>query len=154
MKDIINRLIFLNKTISTMESCTGGYLANSITNISGASKVFKFGAVTYSNEYKIKMGVDENVISKYSVYNIETAKEMSKKISLYTCSDYGVGITGTINEVDPNNKSDSISKVYISIYIKEKNEFMLNVLDTINKSREENKKYIVENIVKMLRGVL
>ena len=50
MKELVNKLIKLNKTISTMESCTGGFLANSIINIEGSSKVFKFGAVTYSNE--------------------------------------------------------------------------------------------------------
>ncbi len=154
MKDIVEKLILLNKTISIMESCTGGYVASSITNISGSSKIFKFGAVTYSNEYKIKMGVDKEIIDKYSVYSIETAKEMSKKISLYTNSDYGIGITGTINEVDPNNLSESISKVYIGVYIKEKDEFVYKILDTINKSRVENKEYITENIVNILRGVL
>ena len=54
MKEIVEKLIKLNKTISTMESCTGGYVANGITNIPGASSVFMFGAITYSNEYKIK----------------------------------------------------------------------------------------------------
>ena len=50
MKKIIEKLKKKNKTISTMESCTGGYLANIITNIEGVSDVFKFSAVTYSNE--------------------------------------------------------------------------------------------------------
>ena len=54
MKEIVEKLIKLNKTISTMESCTGGYVANGITNIPGASSVFMFGAITYSNEYKIQ----------------------------------------------------------------------------------------------------
>ena len=55
MKEIIERLIKLNKTISTMESCTGGGVVNEITNIPGASEVLKFSAVTYSNEFYIKM---------------------------------------------------------------------------------------------------
>ena len=54
LKKIISKLKENNKTISTMESCTGGALASLITDISGASAVFKYGAVTYSNEYKIK----------------------------------------------------------------------------------------------------
>ena len=98
MKDVVNKLIKLNKTISTMESCTGGFLASSITNIDDSSKVFKFGAVTYSNEYKIKMGVDSNIIDKYTVYSMETANAMSKAITLYTNSSYGVGITGKLNK--------------------------------------------------------
>ena len=94
MEKIIKKLIDKNKTISTMESCTGGYLASCITNVSGSSSVFKFGAVTYSNEYKINMGIDPNIINKYSVYSMETAIEMSRKICDFTNSDYGVGVNG------------------------------------------------------------
>lgn len=154
MENIVDELILSNKTISTMESCTGGFVASSITNISGSSKVFKFGAVTYSNEYKIRMGVNEDVINKYSVYSIETAKEMSKKISDFTNSDYGVGVTGTINEIDPNNISKSISKVYLSVYIKSSDEYLTKCINTIKASRIDNKEYITKNIVEMLRSVL
>ena len=80
MEEIIKKLTELSKTIATMESCTGGAVANSITNIEGASLVFKFGAVTYSNEYKIKMGVDSNIIDKYMFERIETALKIVKKI--------------------------------------------------------------------------
>ena len=55
MQQLVHMLIDKNKTIATMESCTGGALANEITNVSDASKVIKFSAVTYSNEFKIKM---------------------------------------------------------------------------------------------------
>ena len=54
-ENIVNKLIETEKTISTMESCTGGYIANCITNIPGASEILKFSAVTYSNEFKIKI---------------------------------------------------------------------------------------------------
>lgn len=154
MENIVDELILSNKIISTMESCTGGFVASSITNISGSSKVFKFGAVTYSNEYKIRMGVNEDVINEYSVYSIETAKEMSKKISDFTNSDYGVGVTGTINEIDPNNISKSISKVYLSVYIKSSDEYLTKCINTIKASRIDNKEYITKNIVEMLRSVL
>ena len=79
MKREIEKLKQKNKTISTLESCTGGGVAIVITNLVGASVVLKFSAVTYSNEYKIKMGVSKDVINKYSVYSIETAREMSIK---------------------------------------------------------------------------
>ena len=71
MIEVVQKLIKLNKTISTMESCTGGMLASTITNVEGSSEIFKFGAVTYSNEYKIKLGVNIDVIDKYSVYSKE-----------------------------------------------------------------------------------
>ena len=70
-----------------MESCTGGAVVSSITNVSGAGEVLKFSAVTYSNEFKIKMGVNKEVIDKYTVYSIETAMEMSKNISDFANSN-------------------------------------------------------------------
>ena len=79
MEEVINLLIKNHKTISTMESCTGGLIANAITNIPGSSEVFKFSAITYSNEYKIKLGVSEELINKYTVYSNEVAIDMAKK---------------------------------------------------------------------------
>lgn len=112
LEEIVKILTKQNKTISTMESCTGGALANAITNIPGASEILKFSAVTYSNEFKIKMGVPKEIIDTYSVYSIETAIEMSKKISEFTNSNYGIGITGKLNRVDPHNLSGDNSTVY------------------------------------------
>ena len=119
MKELVDKLIEMNKTVSTMESCTGGGLANEITCIEGASEVLKFSAVTYSNEFKIKMNVDKEVIDKYSVYSIETAREMSRNISLFTNSNYGIGITGKLNRIDSNNPYGKDNVVFISIYDKD-----------------------------------
>ena len=154
MKEIIEKLIKLNKTISTMESCTGGSLAGSITNIEGASSVFKYGAVTYSNEYKIKMGVSEEVIDKYSVYSENTAKEMSKSISNFTNSDYGIGITGKLNRADENNAYGEDDTVYISIYDKDTRCYHNAELKVIYKTREENKQYVIDKVIELLGGIL
>ena len=154
MKDIVNKLIKLNKTISTMESCTGGFLANSITNIEDSSKVFKFGAVTYSNEYKIKMGVDSNIIDKYTVYSVETAISMSKSISLYTNSDYGIGITGKLNRQDDNNPYGSNNIVYVSVYDKiEDKNYTMTIEDLIG-DRESMKNQIINKIVILLKSIV
>ena len=154
MKDIVNKLILLNKTISTMESCTGGYLAHSITNIEDSSKIFKFGAVTYSNEYKIKMGVDSNIIDKYTVYSIETAIEMSKAISIYTNSNYGVGITGKLNKQDNNNPFGSNNIVYVSIYDKEKDHAYTMTIEDLLGSRIDMKRQIVDKILILLKNIV
>ena len=79
-KEIVEKLKAKKLTIATMESCTGGEIASQITNIEGASEVILFSVVTYSNEFKIKMGVSKDIIDKYSVYSIETAREMAKNI--------------------------------------------------------------------------
>lgn len=154
MKELVNKLIKLNKTISTMESCTGGFLANSITNIEGSSKVFKFGAVTYSNEYKIKIGVDSNIIDKYTVYSIETAIEMSKAISIYTNSNYGVGITGKLNKQDNNNPFGSNNIVYVSIYDKEKDHAYTMTIEDLLGNRIDMKKQIVDKILILLKNIV
>lgn len=154
MKEVVELLKSKKKTISTMESCTGGALVNAITNIEGASEILKFSAITYSNEFKIKMGVDEKIIQKYTVYSIETADEMSKHISLFTNSNYGVGITGQINKQDPNNKTDENNKIYISIYDKEEDIFYHQIIEAIPSSREENKKFIIDCICKELLMIL
>ena len=154
MKELVNKLIKLNKTISTMESCTGGFLANSITNIEGSSEVFKFGAVTYSNEYKIKIGVDSNIIDKYTVYSIETAIEMSKAISIYTNSNYGVGITGKLNKQDNNNPFGSNNIVYVSIYDKEKDHAYTMTIEDLLGSRIDMKRQIVDKILILLKNIV
>ena len=150
MRDVVNLLIEKKMTIATMESCTGGFVASSITDIDGSSSVLKFSAVTYSNEYKIKMGVSKEVIDKYSVYSINVAREMAKKISDFANSDIGVGITGKINRVDENNLFGDDNKIYYAIYDMNSNKYYEYELIAINDTRLNNKKYIMENISKNL----
>lgn len=154
MKEIIEKLTNLNKTISTMESCTGGGIANAITNIEGASEVFKFSAVTYSNEYKIKMGVDKNIIDEYSVYSMETANEMSKNISKFTNSNYGIGITGKLNRVDRFNPYGLDNVVYISIYDKDNNKDYNSIVEAKLSTRKDNKELVINEVIKLLNEII
>lgn len=149
---IVKLLINRNETISTMESCTGGGVANAITNIEGASSILKFSAVTYSNEFKIKMGVNKDIIDKYSVYSMNVAREMAKNISDFTNSTYGVGITGKLNKADINNNFGNDNEVFVSIYTNNKfYDFSLNI-DKL--SRLENKEVIIDKIFEKLEDVI
>ena len=154
MKDVVNFLIEKKMTIATMESCTGGFVVSSITDIDGSSNVLKFSAVTYSNEYKIKMGVSKEVIDKYSVYSINVAREMAKKISDFANSDIGVGITGKINRVDENNLFGDNNKIFYAIYDKNNDKYYEYELIAIKDTRLNNKKYIMECISKSLFEIL
>ena len=154
LREIIKILTEKNKTISTMESCTGGGVANAITNIEGASEVLKFSAVTYSNEYKIKMGVDANIIDKYSVYSIKTAEEMSRNISAFANSNYGIGITGKLNRVDKNNLYGQDNIVYVSIYDKDNDKFYNGSIEVTKQSRKENKELVISLIINMLMSII
>lgn len=154
MKDVVNLLIEKKMTIATMESCTGGFVVSSITDIDGSSNVLKFSAVTYSNEYKIKMGVSKEVIDKYSVYSINVAREMAKKIGDFANSDIGVGITGKINRVDENNLFGDNNKIFYAIYDKNNDKYYEYELIAIKDTRLNNKKYIMECISKSLFEIL
>ena len=114
LKEVIEKMTSIHHTISTMESCTGGGVSSVITNIPGASEVLHFGCVTYSNEYKVKMGVDPRIIEKFGVYSIETSKAMAKAICLLTGSDIGIGVSGNLNLIDKKENKGGI--VYFSIY--------------------------------------
>ncbi len=154
MKEVVDLLINKQKTISTMESCTGGALVNAITNIPGASAILKFSAITYSNEYKIKMGVDSRIIDKYTVYSRETATEMSKSISNYTNSNYGVGITGKLSKPDINNPYGEDNLVFISIYDRDHDKYYHKEIKVNKITREENKNIVIKEIINMLINII
>ncbi len=153
-KNIIHKLQLKQLTIATMESCTGGGVANAITNMEGASEIFKFSAVTYCNEYKIKMGVDKEIIDKYTVYSIETATSMAKAISNFANSNYGVGVTGKLNRKDENNDTGSNNLVYISIYSKDEDKFYNEEVTVNKKTRFLNKKIVINKIIEMMATLL
>ena len=154
MQRVVDKLIESGRTIATMESCTGGGVANAITNIEGVSAANKYSAVTYSNEFKIKMGVSKEVIDKYSVYSMETAHEMSKAISNFANSTYGVGITGKLNRVDKNNLHGDDSTVYISVYDSLNDKHYDSVIKAIKSNRKDNKDLVIEEVIKILLEIL
>lgn len=154
MKEIVELFIKKHKTIATMESCTGGFIASSITDIEGASEVLRFSAITYSNEYKIKLGVSAKTIDTYSVYSMNVAREMAKNISEFAQSDYGIGITGKINRKDENNLFGDDNKIFYSIYDKENDKFYDYTLTAIDDTRFNNKIMIKNEIAESLLTVL
>lgn len=154
MKIIVNKLLELNKTISTMESCTGGGVSNMITNIEGASGVLKFSCTTYSNEYKIKMGVDEDTILKYSVYSKEVAREMAYNISNFSNSNYGIGITGKLMREDIDNIYGDNNKVYICIYDRDNLKYYDYTVFVNKSNRVLNKEVVINKIIDELINIL
>ena len=81
--------------ISFVESCTGGLLSSSITSISGSSKVFTFGLVTYSNQSKINnLKVPKNIIRKNGAVSYEACLSMVKNLSKISKTNISVSITG------------------------------------------------------------
>ena len=151
-KEIIEELKNRGETIATMESCTGGGIADAMTSIEGASEVLRFSAVTYSNEYKIKMGVRKETIDKYSVYSMETAHDMSEAICKFANADMGIGITGKLNRADINNNYGKDNQVFISIYYKSRHYDISVAVD--KSSRKDNKLVLIDMIIDKIGEIL
>lgn len=83
------------KTLAVAESCTGGLLANKLTNISGSSKFFDRGIVSYSNRAKMQvLGVPETLIAKHGAVSAQVAQAMAEGVRKIAGTDYGLSTTG------------------------------------------------------------
>ena len=124
MKSLIKLLIKKKLKISFAESCTGGLLASSITSISGASKVFNLGLVTYSNQSKIKiLKVNRNIIKKYGAVSHECCYAMVKNLSKISKANINISITG-IAGPKGGTKQKPVGLVYIGV--KKGNKISIN----------------------------
>ena len=108
-------LIGRKRTITTMESCTSGQVASLITDTEGSSEVLKGAFVTYSNEAKIMQGVPKEIIETCGVYSAETAEAMAVSCRAAYQADYGIGVTGSFGNIDPNNVDSVPGEVYFAI---------------------------------------
>ena len=141
--EIVSILQQKKLTIATMESCTGGGIANEITSISGASSVLMESYVTYCNEAKIKQGVSAEVISKYTVYSRETAIEMAKAVKKQEKTDVDVRVTGQLGRIDPNNPIDRLNYVWYAI-INQNDELAVKQIQVPNSERKNQKDFVIK----------
>jgi PncC family amidohydrolase len=115
MKPLVKKLIKKNLKISFAESCTGGMLASLITSISGASKIFNIGLITYSNQAKIKfLKVNKNIIKNYGAVSHECCLAMVNNLSKISKANINVSITG-IAGPKGGSKQKPVGLVYIGI---------------------------------------
>ena len=115
MKLLIKQLIRKKVKISVAESCTGGLLASAITSISGASKIFNLGLVTYSNQAKIKiLKVNKKIIKEYGAVSYECCYAMVDNLSKISKANINVSITG-IAGPRGGTKKKPVGLVYIGV---------------------------------------
>jgi nicotinamide-nucleotide amidase len=91
-------------TLATMESCTGGLLADTITNVPGTSDCYRGGLVTYATEMKIEWGVEREVIERHGVISAECAAAMARAVRERLHADIGIGITGVAGPGEQDGK--------------------------------------------------
>ena len=106
MKSLVKILTKKKLKISFVESCTGGLLSSAITSISGASKIFNLGLITYSNQAKIKfLKVNKSIIRKYGAVSHECCLAMVNNLSKISKADINVSITGIAGPKGGTKKS-------------------------------------------------
>ena len=149
---IVKLLTIKKLTVSFAESCTGGLLASSITSISGSSKVFNIGLVTYSNNAKVKLlQVPKKTITKYGAVSHETCLSMVKNLSKISKANISISITGVAGP-SGGTKAKPVGLVYIGIkkgskIIVKKNYFK-------SKKRISIQKATVNQALKMILNTL
>tara|TARA_B100000767_G_scaffold215850_1_gene203385 strand:+ start:1579 stop:2049 length:471 start_codon:yes stop_codon:yes gene_type:complete len=156
MKNLINKtvqkLIKKKLKISFAESCTGGLLSSSITSISGASKVFNLGLVTYSNEAKTNiLKVPKKIIDKYGAVSKECCLSMVKNLSKMSKANISVSITG-IAGPNGGTKLKPIGLVFIGI--KKWNKITIEKNLFKNKNRLEIQKATVITSFKLINKII
>jgi PncC family amidohydrolase len=134
--------------IAVAESCTGGMLSNTITSVSGSSKVFTLGLVTYSNQAKISiLKVPKKIISKYGAVSVQCCLAMVNNLSKISKTKSCVSITG-IAGPKGGSKQKPVGLVYIGIRVGKK--VMINKCNFRNKGRLFIQKQTVKKTLNLL----
>ena len=148
MKSLIKLLTKKKIKISFAESCTGGLLSSTITSISGASKIFDLGLVTYSNQAKIKiLNVNKNIIKKYGSVSRECCLSMVKNMSKISNANINVSVTG-IAGPKGGTKQKPVGLVYIGV--KKGNKILINKCLFKSKKRSSIQKATVEKALELI----
>ena len=149
---IVKLLTKKKLTVSFAESCTGGLLASSITSISGSSKVFNMGLVTYSNNAKVKLlKVPKKTITKYGAVSYETCLSMVKNLSKISKSNISISITG-IAGPNGGTKEKPVGLVYIGLKKGSKIIIRKNLFK--NKKRISIQKKTVNETLKIIKTMI
>ena len=149
---IVKLLKKKNLKISFAESCTGGLLSSSITSISGSSKVFTLGLITYSNIAKTKvLKVNKRILIKHGAVSYETCLSMVKNLSKISKTNICLSITGVAGPRG-GTKEKPIGLVYIGIKRGNKTIIKKNLFK--NKNRSSIQKSSVNQAHKMILSII
>ena len=155
MKKISKKVVGLLRKkklkISFAESCTGGLLASSITSVSGSSKIFTLGLVTYSNQAKIKiLKVPKRIILKYGAVSRETCLSMVENLSKISMTNISMSITGVAGPKG-GTKEKPVGLVFIGI--KKGNKTLIKKYLFKNKKRNLIQKATVNKALNLVLSI-
>ena len=115
--EVVSNILGKNDlTLATAESCTGGLIADTFTNLPGSSEYFNGGVVSYSDESKIQiLGVPEKLIQEESAVSSSVAIAMAQSVAAKMDADYGLSVTGYAGP-DGGTEKDPVGTVYIGLH--------------------------------------
>ena len=146
--EIARKLMEKRLTLAVAESCTGGLLSNTLTDVPGSSKWFKGGVVAYTNEIKKRiLGVNTATLKKYGAVSKETALELAKNVRKKLNSGIGVSVTGLAGPGGGTQKTP-VGTVFIGVYDGKKT--LVKKL-RLKGTRVKIKKKAVQAAIKMLQ---
>ena len=149
---IIKKLIQKKLKISFAESCTGGMLSSIITSVSGSSKVFNLGLITYSNKTKIDiLKVPKKIISKYGAVSNECCLSMVKNLSKISKASISVSITGVAG---PNGGTITKPVGLVYIGIKKGNKIIIKECLFKGQNRISIQRASVINSLKIINKII
>ena len=156
MKKLTQKIIKLLKKkrlkISTAESCTGGMLSSAITSVSGSSKVFTFGLVTYSNQSKNRLlKIPKQIIKKHGAVSIQCCFSMVNNLKKINKSNIAISVTG-IAGPGGGTKQKPVGLVYIGI--KKANKVKINRYLFKKKDRNKIQKAAVKKSLELILKIL
>ena len=156
MKKLSQKIVKLLKRkrlkLSVVESCTGGMLSSTVTSISGSSKVFSLGLVTYSNQSKNHLlKVPKQIIKKHGAVSIQCCFAMVNNLSKFSKSNIAVSITG-IAGPGGGTKQKPVGLVYVGI--KRGNKVKVNRYLFKNKGRSNVQRAAVKKALELILSVL
>ena len=147
---LVLKLIEKNITVAAAESCTGGLLSSAFVDVPGSSDIFLEGVVTYSNDAKVRLGVDSSALKDYGAVSEQVALQMAKAVKNRAGSMVGISTTG-IAGPGGGSAEKPVGLVYTAIVTDtSENVYKLNLLGDRSSVRRQTVDFMINKLYEML----
>ena len=147
---LVLKLIKKNITVAAAESCTGGLLSSAFVDVPGSSDIFLEGVVTYSNDAKVRLGVDSSALKEYGAVSEQVALQMAKAVKNRAGSMVGISTTG-IAGPGGGSAEKPVGLVYTAIVTdNSENVYKLNLSGDRSSVRRQTVDFMINKLYEML----
>ena len=147
---LVLKLIEKNITVAAAESCTGGLLSSAFVDVPGSSDIFLEGVVTYSNDAKVRLGVNSSALKEYGAVSEQVALQMAKAVKNRAGSMVGISTTG-IAGPGGGSAEKPVGLVYTAIVTdNSENVYKLNLSGDRSSVRKQTVEFMINKLYEML----